>query len=204
MDQFTEWARELQAIAQNGLEYGHDVFDRERYQRLREIALAMMAAKTGIPTKKLASLFCGDEGYQTPKLDTRAAIIKDQQILLVHEKLSDDWSLPGGWCEYNLTTAQNCVKESREEAGHQVKPLKLVALLDRNHHHQPQRATQITKAFYLCQDLGGDLQANIETDQARYFSCSALPKLSEERNTVEEIDLCFQAAADPHWQTVFD
>ena len=44
----------------------------------------------------MTELFCGETGYQTPKLDTRAAIFKDNKILLVHEK-NGTWSLPGGW-----------------------------------------------------------------------------------------------------------
>lgn len=94
MDEFTEWARKLQAIAQTGLEYGKDKFDLERYREVRQIAVEMMAARTGIPKIKLRDLFAGDEGYQTPKLDTRAAIIEKEKILLVHEIMSDSWSLP--------------------------------------------------------------------------------------------------------------
>lgn len=39
LDQLTKWAVELQSIAQNGLEYGHDRFDRERYEQIRELPL---------------------------------------------------------------------------------------------------------------------------------------------------------------------
>ena len=75
-DQIVEWAKELQSLAQAGLFYGRDVFDRERYQRIRDISGEMMAARTGIPAEKIADLFCGDVGYQTPKIDTRAAIFR--------------------------------------------------------------------------------------------------------------------------------
>lgn len=86
-DQFTDWAVELQSIAQNGLKYSHDVFDRERYQQVREIAAQMMEIKTGMPIKQVKTLFCGDEGYQTPKIETRAAIFKDDKILLCMKNL---------------------------------------------------------------------------------------------------------------------
>lgn len=48
-DQFIKWATDLQSLAQAGLHYGHDVFDRERYEEIRKIAGEMMAAKTGLP-----------------------------------------------------------------------------------------------------------------------------------------------------------
>ncbi|RVU70402.1 MULTISPECIES: NUDIX hydrolase [Lactobacillus] len=203
-DQFTDWAVALQSVAQNGLKYGKDVFDRERYQQVREIAAQMMAAKTGLPLEKIRTLFCGDEGYQTPKIETRAAIIKDGQILLVHEKLSDDWALPGGWCEANLSTMENCIKEAKEESGRDVQPIKLIALQDRNKHNSPIRATGIMKAFYLCKVLGGEFEANSETSDCRYFSLDNLPQLSLDRNTPEQIKMCFAAAQDPNWQTKFD
>ena len=128
VDQFTKWATNLQSIAQVGLHYGKDVFDRERYEQVRKIAGEMMQAKTGLPKEQIKTLFLGDEGYQTPKIETRAAIFKDDKILLVRERMAQEWSLPGGWNDYDQTTAQNCVKEAREESGRIVKPVKLIAV----------------------------------------------------------------------------
>ncbi|KRL89976.1 NUDIX hydrolase N-terminal domain-containing protein [Lactobacillus kalixensis] len=203
-DQFTDWAVELQSIAQNGLKYGHDVFDKERYQQIREIAAQMMAARTGIPEEQIKTLFCGDEGYQTPKIETRAAIFKNDKILLVHEKLTDDWSMPGGWCDANLSTKENCIKEAKEESGRDVEPIKLVALQDRNKHNKPILATGIMKAIYLCKVFGGEFEANDETSDCRYFALDNLPKLSIDRNTPEQIEMCYRASKDPNWQTIFD
>lgn len=204
-DQFTSWATELQSLAQAGLHYGHDVFDRERYQRIREIAGEMMAAKTGLPIKKVKNLFLGDEGYQTPKIDTRAAIFKGEKILLVRESRSQEWSLPGGWNDYDLSCAENAVKEAREESGRKVKPVLLIALQDRNWHNKPVIATNVMKCFFLCQEISGEFKANDETDACAYYSLDALPKLSEGRNTKEQIALCFKAYHEKeHWQTRFD
>ena len=115
-DQIIEWAKELQSLAQAGLFYGRDPFDQERYGRIREISAEMLADRTGIPVKTVQGLFCNDTGYQTPKVDTRAAVFQDGKILLVQER-DGLWSMPGGWCEYNLSPAENTVKEAREEAG---------------------------------------------------------------------------------------
>lgn len=202
-DKFTQWAIDLQSIAQDGLTYGKDKFDLERYQQIRKIAAEMMAEKTGLPIKQIKTLFCGDEGYQTPKIDTRAAIFKDDKILMVHEIMSDDWSLPGGWCDANISAAENCIKEAREESGLEVKPVKLIAFQDRNKHNKPILATKIMKAFFLCEVEGGKFEKNIETDDCRYFGLNELPKLSVDRNTFEQIKMCFDARAD-NWQTVFD
>lgn len=90
-----EWAVELQSLAQTGLTYGKDVYDHERYERIRQISAEMIAYKTEIPLEKAKDLFCNETGYQTPKLDTRAAIFKDNKILLVQES-NGTWSMPGG------------------------------------------------------------------------------------------------------------
>ncbi|CCI81856.1 NUDIX hydrolase N-terminal domain-containing protein [Lactobacillus hominis] len=203
-DQIANWAMDLQSLAQAGLHYGHDVFDRERYEEIRKIAGEMMEAKTGLPKEQIKTLFLGDEGYQTPKIDTRAAIFKDNKILLVREKKTQEWSLPGGWNDYDQTTAKNCVKEAREEAGRIVEPIKIIAVQDRNHHNKPVIATNITKIFYLCKEISGKFTPNDETDACDYFNLDNLPKLSLGRNTKEQIVMCFDANNDPDWDTKFE
>lgn len=114
IDQFTKWATNLQSIAQAGLHYGKDVFDRERYEQVRKIAGEMMQAKTGLPKEQIKTLFLGDEGYQTPKIETRAAIFKDDKILLVRERMAQEWSLPGGWNDYDQTPHKTVLKKQEK------------------------------------------------------------------------------------------
>ena len=95
-EKWLQWAVELQSLAQAGLYYAEDDYNRERYGRIREIAAEMVSFKTDVSLEKVKDLFCCETGYQTPKLDTRAAIFKDNKILLVHER-NGTWSLPGGW-----------------------------------------------------------------------------------------------------------
>ena len=40
--QWLEWAKELQFIAQAGLTYTKDLFDKERFERIREISAEIM------------------------------------------------------------------------------------------------------------------------------------------------------------------
>lgn len=200
-DQVVEWAKELQSLAQAGLFYGHDVYDRERYQRIREIAAEMMLMRVDVPAEKITDLFCGDVGYQTPKVDTRAAVFRDGKILLVCEK--GRWSVPGGWCEFNLSPADNTVKETKEEAGLDVTIRKVIAVQDRDRHNFPPYAYGVVKIFYLCEALGGSFATNIETSESGYFSMEELPPLAEEKCTKEQIQMCFDARSDD-WTVVFD
>lgn len=202
-DPIVEWGKELQSIAQAGLWYGRDEFDKERYQRVREIAAGMLAERTGLPVDKITDLFCNETGYQTPKIDTRAAIFKERRVLLVQER-NGKWALPGGWCEYNLSPAENTRKEAKEEAGLDVEIVRLIAVQDRKKHNLPPYAYDIVKIFFLCRALGGQFQENIETSASAYFDEDHLPPLAEEKNTKEQIAMCFQANRDDFWVAQFD
>lgn len=94
MEKWLKLAIEVQSIAQAGLTYTESVYDKERYERLREISAEMIAENSNLPVEKVKDLFCNETGYQTPKMDTRGAIFKDDKILLVHEN-NNTWSLPG-------------------------------------------------------------------------------------------------------------
>lgn len=202
-DQIIEWAKELQSHAQAGLFYCKDEFDRERFRRIREIAAEMMAMRTGIPLEKVTGLFCGDVGYQTPKVDTRAAIFDEGKILLVCEN-DGRWSMPGGWCEYNLSPAENTVKEAKEEAGLDVVVQRVISVQDRDKHNQPPYACGVVKIFYLCKATGGSFTQNIETSASGYFPLDELPPLAEEKCNEEQIRMCFSAYGDDNWKVQFD
>lgn len=197
------WAVEIQGIAQCGLAYVKDPFDRERYQRLRDISAEMLALGAGIETAKAKEIFCCEKGYQTPKLVTRAAVFRDGKILLVKES-NGLWSLPGGWTDVTETIGSNTVKETFEEAGLRVEPERLVALIDRDRYKKPSFPFGITEAFVLCRLIGGSFRRNVETSAADFFSLEALPPLDPARCAIEELELCFRAAADEGWQPVFD
>ena len=202
-EKWLQWAVELQALAQAGLTYCKDVYDRERYERIREITAEMVAQKTGIPMDTVKDLFCSEAGYQTPKLDTRAAVFQDGKILLVHEN-DGTWCLPGGWCDVNISAAENVVKEVREEAGLDVTADLVIAVQDREKHNRPIYANKICKIFFLCTCLGGEFIPNSETTEIGYFGLDELPVLATAKVTKEQIKMCFAAKEAEHWVTLFD
>jgi len=197
------WAMEIQALAQTGLEYNQDVYDRERYQRLREISVEMLNYQTGIPRTRIRELFCNETGYQTPKIVTRAAVFHEDRILLVHEK-NGDWALPGGWVDITESIASNAEKEVREEAGLIVEAVKLIALQEYQKHHQYRMPYSIATAFVLCELKSGAFQENSETTEMGFFSQNALPLLMEQKTTLAEIEMCFEANRASCWEPLLD
>lgn len=199
-----KWAVELQSLAQAGLTYGRDAYDRERYERIREISAEILSHMSDLPVETVRDLFCGETGYQTPKIDTRAAIFQDGKILLVQEN-DGRWSLPGGWCDVDISVGENTVKEVREESGLEAAAERVIAVQDRAKHNLPPYAYGVCKIFVLCSVTGGRFQENIETIGYGYFEENDLPELAEEKNNGEQIRMCFQAyRAGEAWRTLLD
>lgn len=199
-----QWAIELQSLAQAGLTYGKDAYDLERYERVREIAAEMLSHTSDVPLEAVKTIFCNESGYQTPKIDTRAAIFEDGKILLVREN-NGKWSLPGGWCDVNVSVGENTVKEVREEAGLDVVVERVIAVQDRAKHNLPAYAYGIYKIFVLCLVTGGHFQENIETTGYDYFAEDELPELAAEKNNEEQIQMCFEAyRAGEAWKTLLE
>lgn len=202
-ERWLQWAIELQSLAQAGLTYGKDVYDKERYGRIREISAEMISYKSEIPLGTIKDLFCNETGYQTPKIDTRAAIFENGKILLVREN-DGKWALPGGWCDVNVSVGENTVKEVKEEAGLDVTAEKIIAVQDRSKHNLPLYAYGICKIFVQCSVHGGQFQKNSETTESRFFALDELPELAAAKNTEAQIRMCFDAFHAEHWQTQFD
>jgi len=196
-DLFLNFAKKIQSIAQIGLAYGNNPYDIERYEQLRLISFEMMEALGNIPVEKIAGLFENEHGYQTPKVDVRGVIFRDNKILMVQEKADQGWTLPGGWADIGLTPNEIAVKEVWEESGLEVKATRLLAILDKKCHPHPPSPWHVYKVFILCQETGGTLQAGMETMDAKFFALSDIPILSTERVTADQLKMCFDFKAYP-------
>ena len=204
MNKWTEFAIRIQSLAQAGLAYCKNEYDIERYEELRKIAAEMIVCETDLSIEKVQSFFCNETGYQTPKIDTRAAIFKDGKILLVHEN-NGTWSLPGGWCDVDQSVASNTIKEIKEETGLDAAAEKLIAVQDWRKHNRCNLPYGVIKIFVLCNVLGGSFEDNIETTEIRYFGKEELPEnLAVEKTTEEQIRLCFEAYESEHWESVLE
>jgi ADP-ribose pyrophosphatase YjhB (NUDIX family) len=199
-----EFAKRVQSLAQAGLTYAENDYDRERYEELSEISVNILAQLTDEEVPKIKELFTNEIGYQTPKVDVRAVIFREGKILLVREKIDNCWSLPGGWADVGYSAGEVAVKETREEAGLEVRPVKLLAVLDKKFHPHPPSPYHTYKMFIQCEETGGVLQAGAETLDVQYFSRDGLPALSVERGTVSQINLLFEYLDNPQKETVFN
>jgi len=203
--QWLEWSRKLQAIAQNGLLFSKDPYDRERYEAVRAIAAQMMAAGSGEPLEVVTALFSGQAGYATPKVDVRAVIFRDDEILLVQEAQDGRWTLPGGWADPNESPSESVTREVAEESGFKTRAVKLLAVFDRaKHHHTPLHPFHVYKLFIRCEIESGEARPSLETLDVAFFAEDRIPDLSLARVTPAQIARCFQHLRHPEWASDFD
>ena len=200
-----EWAKSLQAIAQNGLTFAENEFDIERYKKIRDIASEMMAENSNGNFDFIKNLFGNDEGYSTPKVDVRGVVFKDNKVLLVKEKADGGWTFPGGWADPNETPSESVEREVLEESGFEVKVRKVLAVYDRKKQgHTPPFPYHVYKIFFLCELVGGKKSNSIETDGVDFFEEDKIPALSASRTSLNQIQIFFKHFRNPELQTEFD
>ncbi|WP_425444447.1 NUDIX hydrolase [Terribacillus aidingensis] len=204
MEKWLEWARRMQAISQAGLHFSKDVFDKERYTELQQLSSEIIATYTGEPAEDMEEMLAAEKGYPTPKLDVRGIVFKGDKLLLVKEKMDNRWSLPGGFCEIGLSAGENVVKEMKEESGFDVKPVKLLAVLDSDKHTDKPQLFHYYKVFLQCEIVGGGAQEGVETSEIGFFGESELPPLSLKRNTNAQIQMLFSFLHNKKKASVFD
>jgi ADP-ribose pyrophosphatase YjhB (NUDIX family) len=199
-----EWARRVQAIAQNGLAFTQDPFDRERYTELSALVAQLLAQELKIPSTVTRAFWEGEYGYATPKVDVRGAVFDGDRVLMVRERSDGRWTLPGGWVDVNDAPAAAVEREIREESGYEARAVKLAALVDKNRHPHPPGLHHIYKLFFLCERTGGTATPSDETDAVEFYPVTALPELSRGRVLAAQIARLYQHHLDPSLPTDFD
>jgi ADP-ribose pyrophosphatase YjhB (NUDIX family) len=204
MDKLVGIADSLFAIAQNGLLFSKDVFDKERYVQIQKIAALILAEKTDLSLDKIMDLFLCEKGYATPKVEVRGAVFKGNSILMVKERTDQRWSLPGGWVDVNESPSEAVCKEIFEESGFKTNAVKLMAVFDQNKHSHPPQLPHTYKIFFICELIGGEKTTSIETSEIEFFEKDNLPELSIRRVNKTQVERAFIHKENMTMPTDFD
>ena len=198
------WAREVAALAQTGLHYSLNEFDRHRYTRLAEIAGEITAAHSSLTEVELSRLFFDQKGYATPKVDVRAAVFHDGRLLMVRERMDGGWTMPGGWADVGDVPSLAAERETIEEAGYHVRARRLIGIYDANR-NGPLELFHAYKLVFLCDLVGGEAATSVETSEVQFFAFADVPEhLSGERTLARHIQDAFAVYANPDLPVVFD
>lgn len=203
MNKWIAWAREIFSMSQAGLTYSQNEFDIERYKRLQEISAEMIESESELSKESVLKSFSMQAGYATPKIDVRGAVIRDNKILLIQERMDGRWAMPGGWADLGNAPASVAEREVWEESGYEVKARKVVAILDANR-IEPMEFYHAFKVIFLCELTGGEPRISYETLAVDFFDLNNLPPLSLYRTNESMLQEVFAHAQDPNRRTAFD
>ncbi len=203
-NQWLDWAREIQALAQTGNTYAENEWQRERYRRLMEIAAEIVYTNTKLPFDTMMEDFQFQTGYATPKIDVRGAVFQDGKILMVKERIDGEWTMPGGWVDVGDTPSGSVEREVLEESGYRVKAKKVIGVYDANR-VKPLVFYHAFKFVFLCKILGGEARTSNETSEVNFFSEDEIPiNFTGKRTNNRHLIDAFAALKDPSINTVFD
>jgi ADP-ribose pyrophosphatase YjhB (NUDIX family) len=191
------WARALAALAQSGLTYSENPFERERFEAVQAIAAEIAASVGGEDEAELAARFADEYGYATPKVDVRGVVVDAERLLLVRERGESSWTLPGGWADVGETPREAVEKEVRQEAGVSVSALRVLAVLNRDFRARARWPAHVYKLYVLCLPLGGAPRGDgLETEDASFFPLGELPQLSV-KTPADHLERVLAAVAVP-------
>jgi ADP-ribose pyrophosphatase YjhB (NUDIX family) len=143
----------LQAIAQTGLAFVRDPYDRQRYEVLRGLASQIMAGDSAMPDDRIETCSATSRAIPRPKWMSGAR----SSTLTPAFSWCVRLPMRGGWADVNLMPAENVVREVREESGYDVRVRKLAAPWDRARQAHPPSVFSCCKLFYV-----GDLMSGYE------------------------------------------
>jgi ADP-ribose pyrophosphatase YjhB (NUDIX family) len=202
--QWLQWAREIQSLSQTGLTFSQSEYEKERFVRLAEIAAHIVQRYSDVEKETALENFLIQPGYATPKIDVRAAVIRDNKILLVQESSDRRWSMPGGWADVGDLPSGAVERETFEESGFEVKAKKLIGVFDANRSGRPMEFFHAFKLIFLCTVTGGSAQPSTETLAVDFFDFHLLPPLSENRTNERHIEEIILHLEDEQRPALFD
>ena len=185
--------KKLKAIADVGLLYSNNEYDKERYSALQNISFKLLNIVSGKSVESLKESFPLVKDYPTPKVDIRGLLLSpDKKILLIKESADGKWSLPGGWADIGETPKEVIIKEFKEETGLDVIPKALLAVFDKRMHEHPPQPFYAYKIVFYCEAITTHINKGFDVLDAAYFDVEHLPELSEDRILKSQVELLYK------------
>ena len=200
-----EFIKRIKALADTGLVYSEDEYNRERYVELREISLQLLANISKQPLTILNDFFMPERDYPTVKVDVRGFVLsEDNEILMAKEQVDGKWTIPGGWADIGYTPSEVVVKEIEEETGLTCSVDRLLAVYDKRMHPHPPQPFYIYKLVFLCKMEKGKLKHGFDMDGAAFFKLDNLPEISKDRILKSQLHQLYRMVIDANNKVYFD
>ncbi len=201
-------AKRIQAMADIGLLYTRDNYDRDRYHELKMIGQTILSDELKMSPEEVNQVYSKCTEYPTAKVDVRALVLNEKKdILLVQEKADSRWSLPGGWADIGKTPSEMAIQEVKEETGIDVLCKYLAAVFDKRMHPHPPEPWYVYKLIFYCEPVFYNSLAVLPAFDvlgAGWFSIDDLPSLSTDRILASQIERIYRNVMDKNFITLFD
>ena len=200
-----ELIKRLKALADTGLVYVEDDYNRERYEELREISLKLLSNVSKQPLSVLNDFFIPEKDYPTVKVDVRGFVLNDKnELLMAKEQVDGKWTIPGGWADIGYTPSEVVIKEIKEETGLECSVERLLAVYDKRMHPHPPQPFYIYKIVFLCKLEAGRIKHGFDMDGAAFFKIDDLPELSTDRILDSQIKQLYAMVTENNNKVHFD
>lgn len=190
----------IQAIAKIGLTYSKDDYALTNYKEINDLSTKFLEKFMEVKLDR-PNYFVKDT-YPTPAISVRTIIFSADRtkVLMVREVNSHQYSLPGGWAELYDSPSETAINESFQEAGADIKVVRLVGILNRTPFKNP------TTIPEYCIIFEGQLMNKLheheyETDDVGFFDINNLPEISR-KTSMTELMRMINAAKNN--ETIFD
>ena len=185
--------KRIRALAETGLLYSKNEYDKERYLELQEIAFNLLGKLSEIKIDELKLILPQARDYPTAKVDVRGiALSEENKILLVKESVDGKWSLPGGWGDIGYSPKETIVKEFKEETGLDVVAKSLLAVFDKKMHPHPPQPFYVYKIVFLCEIVSQKITKGFDVLDVEFFDIDNLPDLSEDRILKSQLEMLYK------------
>lgn len=197
--------KQIKSIADIGLLYNNNPYDKERYTELQHISYQLLQNISGMDVDSLKAIFPTAKDYPTAKVDIRGLVISpDKKILLAKESVDGKWSLPGGWADVGHTPKEVIIKECKEETGLDVIPQKLLAVFDKRMHAHPPQPFYVYKLVFYCEAVSHEITKGFDVLDVQYFDIDNLPPFSEDRILKSQVALLYNKVMAKDFETYVD
>lgn len=202
--QWLLWAREIQSLAQTGLAFSRNAYEKERNERLMRLASRIIAAHSNLNGDEIREDMSAQRGYATPKIDVRGAVIRNGRILLVREAMDGKWCMPGGWADVGDEPAESVIREVKEESGFDIRINKVIGVFDANRDGHPLELYHAFKIVFLGEIIGGEPRTSHETLAVDFFPLHDPPLLSANRTHSRHLEEIRKHLRDPARPAYFE
>ncbi len=109
----------IRALALEGKHYAKDPYDKERYEKLLQMATDEFSEVLQLPSAEEIVEYKDTVGCITPKVGVDILISNHEGKVLILKRSSkkQDWCLPGGWMDLGESPQQTACREAKEEVG---------------------------------------------------------------------------------------